>query len=68
MLLQSPGLLGGEHGGLLPFLTKCLGSRTELAGLTAMTWPTTSQSKSIRMAAKCSLTEGAARRAWRNSI
>jgi len=38
------------------------GPRTELAGLTGTTCPTTSQSKSIQIAASCSLTEGAARR------
>ena len=36
------------------------GLRTALAGFISMTWPTTSQSKSIRMPARCSLTEGAA--------
>ena len=35
-----------------------LGPRTELAGLLMMIWPTTSQSKSMRMAARCCLTEG----------
>jgi hypothetical protein len=48
--------------GVLPFLTECPGHRTELAGLTAITWPTTSQSKGFRMAARFSSTEGAARR------
>ena len=37
-------------------LTTCLGPRTELAGLKGRTWPTTSQSKSIRSAARCCLT------------
>jgi len=39
----------------------CLGPRTLEAGFMGMTWPTTSQSKSIRIAAKCCFTEGAAR-------
>ena len=36
--------------------------RTELAGFDGMTWPTTSQSNSIRSAARCTLTDGAASR------
>jgi hypothetical protein len=31
---------------------------TPLAGFIGMTWPTTSQSKSMRMPASCNLTEG----------
>ncbi len=46
--------------GVLPWRTECFGPRTELAGLVAMTWPTTSQSKSIRMPARCCFTDGAA--------
>src|ERR1022692_117879 len=34
------------------------GPRTECAGFTGITWPVTSQSKSIRIAASCSLTLG----------
>ena len=45
-----------ERTGVLPVLTTCLGPRTELAGLKGRTWPTTSQSKSIRSAARCCLT------------
>ena len=37
-----------ESTGVLPVLTTYLGPRTELAGLNGRTWPTTSQSKSIR--------------------
>ena len=48
-----------ESTGVLPFLTTCLGPLTEAAGLTGTTWPVTSQSKSMRMAARCCLTEGA---------
>ena len=40
----------------MPALTTCFGPRTELAGLNGSTWLTTSQSKSIRMAARCWLT------------
>ena len=54
------GFLGGEHGRLAA-ATTCLGPRTACAGLWAMTWPVTSQSKSIRMAARCCLTVGAER-------
>jgi hypothetical protein len=32
--------------GVLPVLTTCFGPRTAWAGLTGMTWPVTSQSKS----------------------
>ena len=45
-----------ERTGVLPALTTCFGPRTELAGLKGRTWPTTSQSKSIRSAARCFLT------------
>ena len=45
--------------GVLPFLTECFGPRTALAGFTGRIWPTTSQSKSIRLPARWSLTEGA---------
>ena len=45
-----------ESTGVLPVLTTYLGPRTELAGLNGRTWPTTSQSKSIRSAARCCLT------------
>ncbi len=46
--------------GVLPFLTTCLGPRTACAGLISITWPTTSQSKSIRSADRCCLTVGLA--------
>jgi hypothetical protein len=36
----------------------CLGPRTAWAGLVATTWPVTSQSNSMRMAARCCLTVG----------
>ena len=46
--------------GVLPRRTTCLGPRTAWAGLTARTWPTTSQSNSMRIAARCNLTVGLA--------
>ena len=42
--------------GVLPRLTTYLGPRTELAGFMGMIWPVTSQSKSMRIAARCCLT------------
>ena len=50
-----------ENGsrGHLPFLTMCFGPRTEPAGFTRSTWPVTSQTKSIRTAARWSFTVGA---------
>jgi hypothetical protein len=36
----------------LPFFTTCFGPRTAWAGLKSRIWPTTSQSNSIRSAAK----------------
>ena len=44
--------------GVLPFLTTYLGPRTAWAGFTSRTWPVTSQSKSMRRAARCCLTVG----------
>lgn len=54
--------------GVLPRLTEYLGPRTELAGFIGRTWPTTSQSKSIRTAARCCLTVGEEHRICRSSI
>ena len=48
-----------ESTGVFPFLTMCFGPRTELAGFPEMTWPVTSQSKSIRIAARCCFFVGA---------
>ena len=45
-----------ERTGVLPVLDDMPGPRTELAGLKGRTWPTTSQSNSIRRAARCCLT------------
>src|SRR5713226_10316794 len=46
--------------GVLPFLTMYFGPRTAWAGFTSMIWPVTSQSKSMRSAARCCLTDGGA--------
>src|SRR3954467_12753088 len=46
--------------GVLPRRTTYFGPRTAYAGLTASTWPTTSQSNSMRTAARCCLTVGLA--------
>lgn len=45
--------------GVFPLCTECRGPRTELAGLKDTIWPTTSQSKRTRSAAKCCFTDGA---------
>jgi hypothetical protein len=45
--------------GVLPFLTTCFGPRTAAAGFCSTTWPTISQSNSMRNAAGCCLTVGA---------
>ena len=47
------------HPRVAPFVTTCVGPRTTAAGFTGITWLTTSQSPSIRMAARCCLTVGA---------
>jgi hypothetical protein len=54
--------------GVLPFLIEYLGPRTGAAGFVATTWPTSSQSNSIRMAARCCLTDGLAKRRPRSSM
>ena len=43
---------------VLPVFTTCFGPRTECAGFVATTWPVTSQSNSMRMAARCCFTVG----------
>src|SRR5271155_2692190 len=58
MLSRSLRASSGVSTGVLPRLTACLGPRTECAGLIASTWPTTSQSNSMRTAARCCLTVG----------
>jgi hypothetical protein len=44
--------------GVLPFFTTYFGPRTAWAGFTWMTWPSTSQSTSMRNAARCCFTVG----------
>ncbi len=63
---QPPGLVLGQHRGFAA-AHDVFGPRA-WAGLTARTWPTTSQSKSIRMAARCNLTVGLAAVACTASI
>ena len=46
---------------VLPRDALCFGPRTAAAGLCGTTWPTTSQSNSIRIAASCCFTVGAER-------
>ena len=60
MLSNSWRASSGERIGVRPRLTTCLGPRTTEAGLLLTTWPTTSQSNSMRTAARCCLTLGAA--------
>lgn len=45
--------------GVFPFRMECREPRTELVGLKGMIWPTTSQSKRTRSAARCCFTERA---------
>ena len=59
-LSNSARASSGERIGVRPRLTTWLGPRTTDAGLLRTTWPTTSQSNSMRTAARCCLTEGAA--------
>ena len=44
--------------GVARFVTTCFGPRTAAAGFTGRTWLTTSQSPSMRIAAKCCFTVG----------
>ena len=44
--------------GVLPFFTRYFGPRTACAGLASITWPVTSQSNSMRSAARCCFTVG----------
>ena len=43
---------------VLPVFTTCFGPRTACAGLVATIWPVTSQSNSMRIAARCCFTDG----------
>ena len=49
----------GETTGVAPFVTTCFGPRTADAGFTGRIWLTTSQSQSMRIAARCCFTVGA---------
>ena len=49
----------GESTGVAPLVTTCFGPRTAAAGFTGRTWLTTSQSPSMRIAARCCFTVGA---------
>ncbi len=50
MLSSNSRASSAVRTGVLPFLTTYLGPRTAWAGFTSMTWPTTSQSNSMRSA------------------
>ena len=52
-------MVAGASTGVAPFVTTCFGPRTAAAGFTGRTWLTTSQSPSMRRAARCCLTVGA---------
>ena len=58
MLSRSWRASGAARTGVLPVRTMYLGPRTAAAGLTARTWPTTSQSNSMRTAASHCFTVG----------
>ena len=58
MLSRSTRAWSASSTVVLPVLTTCFGPRTAWAGLVATTWPVTSQSNSMRMAARCCLTDG----------
>ncbi len=56
------------HTGVFPVFTTCFGPRTAAAGFIGNTWPTMSQSNSIRTAASCCFTAGAEWVCWSVSI
>ena len=58
MLENSSRASSAEITGVSPLVTEYFGPRTDAAGLTATTWPTTSQSKSMRIVARCCFTVG----------
>ena len=64
MLSSSVLASSAESTCVLPFLTTCFGPLTDAAGFTETTWPVTSQSKSIRIAARCCLTDGSESRSF----
>ena len=59
--IDSRSFLGSasERTGVAPLVTTCFGPRTAAAGFTGRTWLTTSQSPSMRIAARCCFTVGA---------
>ena len=64
MLSSSSRASSAVSTGVLPFLTTYLGPRTAWAGFTSRTWPVTSQSKSMRSAARDCLTVGGENSPW----
>ena len=64
---QPPPLLAFQHGRLAG-LDHVLGPRTAEAGFVGTTWPVINQSNSIRTAASCCFTPGAAWVCWSVSI
>ena len=58
MLSSSRRACSASSTVVLPVFTTCFGPRTACAGLVATIWPVTSQSNSMRMAARCCLTDG----------
>ena len=60
MLSSSTRASSPKSTGVLPLFTTYVGPRTALAGLDGTICPMTSQSNSIRIAAKCCLTDGGA--------
>ena len=66
MLSSSSRASSAVSTGVLPFLTTYLGPRTAWAGFTSRTCPVTSQSKSMRSAARDCLTVGGENSPWRS--
>jgi hypothetical protein len=68
MLSTSAHASSGASTGVLTRFTAWDGRRTELVGLAGTTWPVSSQSNRCRIAARRSLTVGAAHFCYYNSI
>ena len=66
MLSSSSRASSAVSTGVFPFLTTYFGPRTAWAGFTSRTWPVTSQSKSMRSAARDCLTVGGENSPWRS--
>ena len=58
LIEELPRLGRGQRTGVAPLVTTCFGPRTAAAGFAGRTWLTTSQSQSMRIAARCCLTVG----------